>query len=119
MAAALRASPLGLIDNWLRHIQDTRDRYPQVLHEAGDNVVDRLCEVNVLEQALNVCRTTVVRDAWNRGQTLAVNAWIYSVADGLVRDLGFCVTAENDSVQSFDAALDRLSPGASGLIRLR
>lgn len=119
VAAALRASPLGLIDNWLRHIQDTRDRYPQVLREAGDNVVDRLCEVNVLEQALNVCRTTVVRDAWARGQALAVNAWIYSVGDGLVRDLSFCVTAEQDSVQAFDDALDRLSPGASGLIRMR
>jgi len=119
VAAALRASPLGLIDNWLRHIQDTRDRYPQMLHEAGDGVVDRLCELNVLEQALNVCRTTVVQDAWNRGQQVAVNAWIYSVADGLVRDLGFRVGADEDSNRAFEDAIDLLRPGASGLIRVR
>jgi carbonic anhydrase len=108
VAAALRASPLGLIDNWLRHIQDIRDRHPKLIQGEGDAVVDRLCELNVLEQALNVCRTTVVQDAWNRGQQVAVNAWIYSVADGLVRDLGFCATASDDINTLFHQALSRL-----------
>jgi carbonic anhydrase len=109
IAAALRASPLGLIDNWLRHIQDIRDRHPALLQAAREDVVDCLCELNVLEQALNVCRTTVVQDAWNRGQQLAVNAWIYSVADGLVRDLGFCSTSNDDSSQVFARALAALT----------
>ena len=109
VAAALRASPLGLIDNWLRHIQDLRDRHPQLLHAAGEHVVDKLCELNVLEQAVNVCRTTVVQDAWNRGQQVAVSGWIYSVADGLVRDLGFCVTSQDDSNEIFQSALARLA----------
>ncbi|MET0290831.1 MAG: carbonate dehydratase [Steroidobacteraceae bacterium] len=109
VAAALRASPLGLIDNWLRHIQDIRDRHPNLLQAAGDDIVDRLCEVNVLEQALNVCRTTVVQDAWNRGQKVAVNSWIYSVGDGLVRDLGFSATGQDDANALFQAALLRLA----------
>ena len=120
IAAALRDTPLGLIDNWLRHIQDIRDRHPALLAGAGDAVVDRMCELNVLEQAVNVCRTTVVQDAWNRGQQVAVNAWIYSVADGLVRDLGFCVTAKDDSNEVFQRALARighLSIDATGIRR--
>jgi carbonic anhydrase len=115
VAAALRAPPLGLIDNWLRHIQDIRDRHPQMLHAAGDDIVDRLCELNVLEQALNVCRTTVVQDAWNRGQQVAVNAWIYSVADGLVRDLDFCATAADDSAALFRRAVHGLAQRAPRL----
>jgi carbonic anhydrase len=108
IAAALRASPLGLIDNWLRHVQDIRDRHPRLLDLEGSALVDTLCELNVLEQALNVCRTTVVQDAWNRGQQVAVNAWIYAVADGLVRDLGFCATAADDSNALFQRALAAL-----------
>jgi carbonic anhydrase len=105
VAAALRASPLGLIDNWLRHIQDIRDRHPQLLDLTGAAAVDKLCELNVLEQALNVCRTTVVQDAWSRGQQISVSSWCYSVADGLVRDLGFCVSAEDDINALFHRAL--------------
>ena len=120
VAAALRASPLGLIDNWLRHIQDIRDRHPGIITSADDIMVDTMCELNVLEQALNVCRTTVIQDAWNRGQRVAVNAWIYSVADGLVRDLGFCVNADDDSNEAFQRALARighLSLDATGITR--
>lgn len=114
VAAALQDAPLGLIDNWLRHIQDIRDRHRALLDAAGDRRADRLCELNVLVQALNVCRTTVVQDAWNRGQQVAVNAWIYSVADGLVRDLDFCATAADDSIVVFRNALDRLARRAPG-----
>jgi carbonic anhydrase len=109
ITAALQSKPLGLVDNWLRHVQDIRDRYPTLLTGETKDIADRLCELNVLEQALNVCRTTVVKDAWMRGQQVAVHGWIYSVADGLVRDLDFCATADTDSARIFDAALASLT----------
>jgi carbonic anhydrase len=92
--AALENRKLGLIDNWLRHIQDV---YAQ--HRVAVDAVeaakrhDRLCELNVIEQARHVCETTIVQDAWGRGQTLSVHAWIYALKDGLLRDLQFTVTA--------------------------
>jgi carbonic anhydrase len=106
--AALGTTSFGLIDNWLRHVQDIRDHYPAILAAAGVHAGDRLCELNVLEQAMNVCRTTVVRDAWERGQRLAVHGWIYSVADGLVRDLDFCATGETDSAELLRRAVAQL-----------
>jgi len=89
--AAYRRNSLGLIDNWLRHVQDVQDRHGEFIDRAvsEEQATDRLCEMNVIEQARNVCQTTVVRDAWNRGQALAVHSWIYSLRDGLLRDLGF------------------------------
>ncbi len=108
ISAALAQRPLGLIDNWLRHVQDIRDHYPELIIGAGAAAADRLCELNVLEQALNVCRTTIVRDAWSRGQKLAVHAWIYSVADGLLKDLNFCATGDLESTQVLSQALTRL-----------
>ncbi len=89
--AAWEGAPLGLIDNWLRHIQDVAERHREVLaaEPVDDRKVDRLCELNVLEQAGNVCRTSIVQEAWTRGQKLAVHAWVYSLQDGLLRDLGF------------------------------
>ncbi len=89
--AAWDAVPLGLIDNWLRHIQDVADRHREDLaaRPTAENRVDRLCELNVLEQSANVCRTSIVQEAWGRGQHLAVHAWIYSLQDGLLRDLEF------------------------------
>jgi carbonic anhydrase len=110
IAAAMSPASLGLIDNWLRHVQDIRDRHPALLAAAsGAQALDRLCELNVLEQALNVCRTTVVRDAWDRGQALAVHAWIYDVGDGLIEDLNFCATADSDSTGVFDKSIARLA----------
>src|SRR5690554_2847339 len=79
IAAAMGSASLGLIDNWLRHVQDIRSRHAGRVAAAGAEAADRLCELNVLEQARNVCRTTVVRDAWARGQKLSVHALIYSV----------------------------------------
>jgi carbonic anhydrase len=112
--AAMSSASLGLIDNWLRHVQDIRDRHPELLSLNGKAAADRLCELNVLEQALNVCRTTVVKDAWDRGQSVAVHGLIYSVADGLLRDLNFCATAGEDSTAIFDAAVLRMVVNASG-----
>ena len=89
--AAWTGEPLGLIDNWLRHVQDVADTHRSRLDALIDEAaqVDRLCELNVLEQADHVCRTTIVQDAWQRGQQLWVHGWIYSLHDGLLRDLRF------------------------------
>jgi carbonic anhydrase len=88
--AAEAGRSLGLVDNWLRHVQDVRDRHRAILDVCGDRTarVNRLCELNVIEQVRNVSQTTVVQDAWRRGQTLAVHGWIYALRDGLLRDLG-------------------------------
>ncbi len=93
--SALRDEKLGLIDNWLRHIQDVRWKHQSQIEalktEAEQH--NRLCELNVVEQVMNVSRTTVVRDAMARGQSLAVHGWIYDLADGLLRDLEAGVTS--------------------------
>ena len=96
--AALRDDRLGLVDNWLRHVQEVRWKYRAQLDALDDDARrhDRLCELNVIEQVVNVCQTTVVRDAWVRGQPLAVHGWIYALHDGLLRDLGMCITSEHE-----------------------
>jgi len=89
--AALEARPLGLIDNWLRHVQDVSAKHAALLDAipAGEARVDRLCELNVIEQVIHVARTTIVQDAWTRSQPLTLHGWIYRLNDGRVRDLGF------------------------------
>ncbi len=95
--AALENKKLGLIDNWLRHIQDVyRQHQTEVDALEPPKRVARLCELNVIQQAKHVCETTIVQDAWARGQTLSVHAWIYALKDGLLRDLKFTVTAAAD-----------------------
>jgi carbonic anhydrase len=102
--AALQDNKLGLIDNWLRHVQDVRTRHRAELDalETEEQQHDRLCELNVIEQVTNVSQTTVVRDAWSRGHALAVHGWIYDLADGLLRDLDLTVSSEAPAV-SVDA----------------
>jgi carbonic anhydrase len=104
--AALRDDRLGLVDNWLRHVQDVRNEHQAELARlAGETERhERLCELNVIEQVVNVCRTTVVRDAWARGQSVAVHGWVYALRDGLLRDLGMCVTAEPELAACYAAA---------------
>ncbi len=89
--AAWSGEPLGLIDNWLRHVQDVASKHMARLQALPDSSaqVNRLCELNVLEQAAHVCRTTVVQDAWDRGQEVTVHGWVYALHDGLLRDLRF------------------------------
>ena len=88
--AALAEAKLGLIDNWLRHVQDVARVHAAALEcLSGDARLDRLCQLNVLDQARHVCETTVVQDAWARGQVLSVHAWIYGLRDGQLSDLGF------------------------------
>jgi carbonic anhydrase len=109
--SALSNQRLGLIDNWLRHVQDVRlkhaDRVAAVRGEAARS--DRLCELNVIEQAVNVCQTTVVQEAWARGQSLTVHGWIYGIHDGRLRDLSLAVTAADELPLRYDEALLRLS----------
>jgi carbonic anhydrase len=87
--SALRDDSLGLVDNWLRHIQDVGRKHRTELDALPDESAQhrRLCELNVVEQVLNIRQTTVVRDAWARGQELVVHGWVYDVSDGLLRDL--------------------------------
>jgi carbonic anhydrase len=107
--AALRDEKLGLIDNWLRHVQDVRGKHRPQLDALSDEPQrhDRLCELNVIEQVVNVSQTTIVREAWARGQVLAVHGWIYDIRDGLLRDLEVCVTAEAELEACAAAVLPR------------
>jgi len=87
--AALETRRHGLIDNWLRHINDTANLHSRALDAIADPVekLNKLCQLNVAEQVLNIGETTFVQDAWNRGQELAIHGWVYGLKDGLVRDL--------------------------------
>jgi carbonic anhydrase len=108
--SALRNDRLGLIDNWLRHVQDVRLKHLAMMEHIAGNAQqsDRLCELNVIEQALNVCQTTVVQEAWARSQQLAVHGWIYSLTNGHLQDLGVCITGQDELVPIYDEALRRL-----------
>jgi len=100
--AALRDDRLGLVDNWLRHVQDVRWKHAAELDALSTEAQrhDRLCELNVVEQVVNVSQTTVVRDAWARGQQLTVHGWIYDLRDGLLRDLGISVRDAGDQAST-------------------
>ena len=93
--AALDEQQHGLIDNWLRHVEDVAQRHADELGALSEleAKVDRLCELNAMQQARNVARTTIVQDAWRRGQRVTVHAWCYGLRDGLVHDLGVSLTA--------------------------
>jgi carbonic anhydrase len=107
VSVALKNERVGLADNWLRHVQDVHSKHDaRVAAVAGAALrVDRLCELNVIEQVANVCQTTVVQDAWGRGQQLAVHGWVYGLADGLVRDLGTTVASPEEGPVAYQAAL--------------
>jgi carbonic anhydrase len=108
--AALDNDKVGLADNWLRHVKDVRDKHAALLAEVGDPAarLDRLCELNVIEQVHNICQTTVVQDAWARGQELAVHGWIYRLQDGLLHDLRMCVTCAGQVAGDYADALAKL-----------
>ncbi|HEX2210777.1 MAG TPA: carbonate dehydratase [Longimicrobium sp.] len=109
--AALNNAKVGLADNWLRHVQDVRDKHAQLLADIDDPAVrlDRMCELNVIEQVNNVCQTTVVQDAWARGQELAVHGWIYRLQDGRLHDLRMCVTCADELSSDYGSALTKLA----------
>ncbi|CAG0981227.1 carbonic anhydrase [Myxococcaceae bacterium] len=108
--AALHNAKLGLSDNWLRHVQDVRVRHQDLLATAGTEGerCDMLCELNVIEQVANVAQTTIVQDAWERGQPLSVHGWIYGLEDGLLRDLDVCLTKPAEIAEAHAAAVARV-----------
>lgn len=109
--AALRRDRLGLSDNWLRHLQDVRQKYENRLTSAKTEAeaAARLCELNVIEQVANVGMTTILRDAWERGQEVAVHGWLYGLQDGLLRDLNVTLSAFNETLAVCEAAAAALA----------
>ena len=109
--AALTGRRLGLADNWIRHVGDVADKHRHCLHGAaeGPSKHDRLCELNVLEQVVNVSQTTIVQDAWSRGQDVTVHGWVYSLLNGRVHDLGIDVDAFEQLPRLYDSALARIT----------
>ncbi|HVI57704.1 MAG TPA: carbonate dehydratase [Luteimonas sp.] len=107
--AALNGLRIGLADNWIRHVGDVAQKHAALLERfAPDQRRDRLCELNAIEQAENVCLTTVVQDAWARGQKLSVHGWVYSLLDGCVRELGMDVDSARALVPAYEHALANL-----------
>ena len=109
--AALFDQRVGLADNWLHHVHDVRDKHAEALAAIGltDGRLDRLCELNVIEQVANVCQTTIVRDAWESGQELAIHGWIYGLKDGLLRDLNVTVVNRDEVNAVCKAAVKALA----------
>jgi carbonic anhydrase len=104
--AALQDLRIGLADNWLRHVQDVRNKHqPWLDGVADERRLDALCELNVLEQAINACQTTVVRDAWARGQQVIVHGWVYGLHNGLLEDLRITVSKPEDVPEAYVTAL--------------
>ena len=109
--AALTRQRLGLADNWIRHVADVADKHSRCLDGVSDAHFrhDRLCELNVLEQVVNVGQTTIVRDAWARGQNVTVHGWVYSLRNGRVHDLGIDVDAVETLPRLYAGALARIN----------
>jgi carbonic anhydrase len=110
---ALRGQRLGLIDNWLRHVQDVRQKHIALLEAVPgeSDRANRLCELNVIEQVMNVCETTIVQDAWLRGQELSVHGLVYALNDGRIRDLEVCVASLSDIQPAYGRALSLVRSG--------
>ena len=108
--ATLRGDRVGLTDNWLRHVDDVLQKHSELLSQWPDEVtrLNHLCELNVIEQVTNVCKTTVVRDAWERGQDLSVHGWIYGMRDGLLRDLHMTANSIESTKAAYEKAVSNL-----------
>ena len=109
--AALCRCKLGLIDNWLRHVQDVMQKHEPTISclKTQEARMDRLCELNVIEQVINVCQTTVVQAAWERGQDLTLHGWVYGLQDGLLRDLKVGGTNDAEIREHYQAVIASLS----------
>jgi carbonic anhydrase len=108
--AAMENLRIGIADNWLRHVQDVRNQHSQWLHSLPDHEMrlNALCELNVLEQSLNVCHTTVVQDAWARGQEVMVHGWVYGLHNGLINDLRMSVANADALAEAYEQAVAKL-----------
>jgi carbonic anhydrase len=109
--ASMTGTRVGLADNWLRHVGDVAAKHAALLDDGELQSLRhaRLCELNVIEQVMNVCQTTVVEDAWARGQVLSVHGWVYSLLDGRVRELGMDASSRDELTTSYASALTRLT----------
>jgi carbonic anhydrase len=108
--AALDNVRIGLADNWIRHIQDVRDRHRQLLNSLPEaKRLDALVELNAIEQVVNVCQSTVLQDAWARGQQISVHGWVYGVHDGLLQDLKITVSGLDGLEAVYLAAVEAVS----------
>jgi carbonic anhydrase len=105
--SAIRCDRIGLADNWIRHVQDVAEKHRDCVHavEGEQARTNLLCELNVIEQASNVCQTTIVRDAWDRGQPLTIHGWIYGLKDGLIRNVGLSVSTLEEFKSQYVTAL--------------
>jgi len=104
--AALHDRRIGLADNWIRHVQDVRNRHQAWLDTVDESQrVNALCELNVVEQALNACQTTVVQDAWQCHQELVIHGWVYGLHNGLLQDLHMTVTSAEETVPAYEKAI--------------
>jgi len=101
ISAAMNNQSIGLADNWIRHIKDTRERFAENLIkiESSKARLDRMCELNVCAQVLNVCKTNIIQDAWLNRRSLAVHGWIYDIKDGLLSDLDVTVTSKTELLE--------------------
>jgi carbonic anhydrase len=113
--AAMTGKRVGLADNWLRHVQDVHQKHGRYLGETLPTKAqhDRLCELNVIEQVANVCRTTIAQDAWERGQDVTVHGWVYGLKDGLLSDLNVTIDSEAVVEERLARALARYEGAAS------
>ncbi|TNE77508.1 MAG: carbonic anhydrase, partial [Gammaproteobacteria bacterium] len=108
--AAVEKQNLGLIDHWLLNVQDVQYIHQAYLTEGcqPDKVVDQVCELNVIEQVVNVCKTNIIKDAWARGQELTVHGWIYGISDGLLRDLEMNINCREEIRSTYHAAAEKI-----------
>lgn len=117
VGAVIRCQRVGLADNWLRHVQDVKLKHDDCLCRLPDDTARsaRLCELNVIEQVANVCATTVVQDAWARGQKLTVHGWVYGLRDGRLRDLKTSASSAEEAATVYKSAVAAVNSGASAV----
>ena len=110
VGAALDGRSVGLADNWIRHVKDVKHKHRGLIESIDDPELrhDRLCELNALEQMINICESTVVREAWGRGQKVSVHAWVYSLRNGHVHDLGLAIDSPAAMPEQYGPALERI-----------
>ena len=111
--AALNDNRIGLTDNWLRHVQDVRDRHETLLDALEDHSdrVDRLCELNAMQQVVSISQTSVLREAWERGQEVSIHGWCYRLDDGIVHDLGISADCRDEALELYRDGVERMSKG--------
>lgn len=109
--ASVERQRLGLIDNWLLNVQDVQYIHQSFLKDGQDSaeLINKVCELNVAEQVVNVCKTNIIKDAWARGQELTVHGWIYSIADGLLKDLGVNITHIQEMRAKYHVAVEEIN----------